>query len=81
MNRFLTPLLLLGIAVYAGWYNANHADRQLLVPGIEMLDPSGAGDPHALGIFSVKVLFGLAALALAWGVFGLARDRSRPRKE
>lgn len=77
MSRFLTPVLFAGAALYVANFNAQHDDRALMLPFMDVLSPAAAGDMHAQGALTVQVLSGLAAVFGLFAVVGFVRDRSR----
>ena len=79
--RFLTPVVFAGAAAYVGWFNAAHGDRALILPFLDALDPSVAGDPAAEGALTVKVLAGLALLFCAWELGRVALRRRTSQED
>lgn len=74
--RFLSPILFAAAAAGVAWYNAQQADRALVLPFMDLLDSSAANDPKRQGELTVLVLAGLAiALGVREGV-RWARERS-----
>lgn len=71
MSRFLTPALFAGAAAYVAWYNGQHSDRALILPGADLL----AADLPGQGAATVQILGGLAALFGVFAVVGYLRDR------
>lgn len=71
MSRFLTPVLFAGGAAYVSWYNGQHSDRALILPGADLLAQDIAGQ----GAATVQILGGLAALFGVFAVVGYLRDR------
>ena len=75
--RFLTPILFAAAAVGVGMYNAQHTDRALVLPFLDVLDPAGANDPARMGMLTVQVLGGIAVIFGIWdGVSWLRSRRS-----
>ena len=79
MNRYLTPILFFAATGFVFWYNAGHADSKVVVPFIEVLVPSTAGDPAAMGQASGFVFLGLSVLLTALAVLRHARDIASAR--
>ncbi len=79
--RFLTPVVFACAAAYVGWFNATHGDRALILPFLDVLDPSVVGDPAAEGALTVKVLAGLAVVFCAWELGRAALRRRAPPEE
>ncbi len=73
--RFITPGLFAVAAVYVGWYNKQHTDRALVLPFLEELAPSTAGDMAAQGALTIKILFGLAIVFGLWEVVRMVQTR------
>ncbi|MDP2314921.1 MAG: hypothetical protein Q8P41_18625 [Pseudomonadota bacterium] len=73
--RFLTPALFAAAAVYVGWQNAQHTDRALVLPFLDVVAPGTAGNVAAQGALSVNILWGLAAVFTLWELFRMRRDR------
>ena len=63
--RFLSPVVFALAAVGVAFYNAQDSGRALVLPFVDVLDASAAGDPKRQGELTVLVL---AGLALALGV-------------
>ncbi|MFZ5475380.1 MAG: hypothetical protein ACOZNI_01285 [Myxococcota bacterium] len=74
--RFLTPLLFAGAGAWVWYYNGHHADSVLLLPMIDVIDPSTAGDMKAQGARSVQILFGLAVAFALWDTAMWLRARN-----
>jgi hypothetical protein len=74
--RFLTPVLFAAAAVYVGWFNGTHTDRTLVLPMLDLLDPSIASNPAAQGALTVKVLGGLAVVLALWEGVAFFRHRA-----
>lgn len=57
--RWFTPVFFIAATVFVGWYNQNHKDSVLLLPGVDLLAP---GDMQRQGELSVWITGGLAVL-------------------
>ena len=68
--RWLTPVLLIAVAVYLWHFNATHDDRKLLFPAVDLLAP----DVQTQAELSWMLFAGLGVVA---AVVTLAR---RPRE-
>jgi hypothetical protein len=64
--RFLTPILFAAAGAWVLYYNGSHADSVLLLPMIDQIDPSTAGNPQAQGQRSAQILFALAGVFALW---------------
>ena len=73
--RFVTPALFAAAAVYIGWYNAQHTDRALVLPFLDSLSPSVAGNMAAQGALTVQVFGGLALVFTVREVVRYFRSR------
>ncbi len=73
--RFLTPVLFAAAAGWMAWYNGQYTDRAVVLPFVELLDPSAAGDPVKLGSLSVVVLAAIAGILAVWEGFRWMRER------
>jgi hypothetical protein len=79
MLRFLWPSLMFAMTAFVWNYNQTHDDSKLLIPGIQVLVPSSAGDPAAMGEASVLVALGLSCVFLLWTIIDAVRASSRRR--
>lgn len=73
--RFVTPVLFAAAGAWVAWNNSA-SDRILVLPFIDALAPSTAGNPAAQGAVTVAVLFGLAAVFAAWDAAMWWRSRA-----
>ena len=78
--RYITPILLIGASVAVHLYNAEHTDRVLLFPFIDVIVPATKGDLLAQGQASVYFLAGVGGLLLVVGLLRDIRERALRRE-
>lgn len=71
--RFVSPVLFLAAAGGVSWYNGQHADRALVLPFMDVIDPGA--DALRQGELSVIVLIGVAVVLGVRDVLGALRAR------
>jgi hypothetical protein len=62
MIRYLSAIIFFAGGAYVAWYNGAHREGVLLFPGIDLVIPSLARDPHKQGQATVYLFFGIGAL-------------------
>jgi hypothetical protein len=75
MFRWISVVLLGATTGYAYYHNTTNADRKLVVPFLDVVQPSLRDDPQALGDLSWKVLAGVTALFLVLAIVAEVRNR------
>lgn len=62
MSRFITAILFLASGGFIYWHNSSFSDRVLLIPGLDVVMPSLAGDPNRQGEVSALIFVSVGAV-------------------
>lgn len=68
MTRYIWPALMFAATGYVWQYNTTHDSSKLVLPFFDVLMPSLAGDPAALGERTWQVALGLSIGLLLWEI-------------
>ena len=76
--RWFNPVLFFGAALYVRHFNAGATDRQLVLPGMDLLV---GPELRAQGAMTWKIVLGVAVLLVGWAIFDAARSRRPAQAE
>ena len=79
MKRFIWPLLFFATTAYMYKHNTTESSSVMMLPMMDLLFPSTAGDPHAMGMASVKTMAVISTLALIYETGSYTRYRRQLR--
>ncbi len=75
MLRYIWPALFFAASFYIKYYNDGHSDSQLILPFIDSIFPSLAGDPKAMGARSFQIALAISGGLLLWEILEHVRGR------